>query len=140
MANYNCTIRSNYFHVKDETEFEAFMNNVYGAEDDVQMWKEKDKAGNAVYGFGCLGGILGFCDTEDDDPDYGEFLVGLQQHICPDDAIIIMEAGHEKLRYVVGCATILTHNGSADLDITSLAVEKAAEMLERKDFKTRCDY
>ena len=29
MANYNCTIRTNYFHVKDNKKFEEFMSHVY---------------------------------------------------------------------------------------------------------------
>lgn len=33
MANYCCTIRTNYFHVKDETKFRSLMEQVYGSED-----------------------------------------------------------------------------------------------------------
>ena len=30
MANYCCTIRTNYFHVKDEDAFRQMMSRVYG--------------------------------------------------------------------------------------------------------------
>lgn len=38
MANYECVLRSNYFHVKDEEGFRLFMNTVSG--DDMNLWEE----------------------------------------------------------------------------------------------------
>ena len=59
MANYYASIRTNYFRVKDEEEFRKFMAHVSGTEDRVELWEEKDKNGNTVFGFGTLGGING---------------------------------------------------------------------------------
>ena len=59
MANYNCTVRTNYFHVKDPEKFREFMNHVYGSEDSIDLWEEKDSGGNPVFGFGVYGGISG---------------------------------------------------------------------------------
>lgn len=37
MANYRCAIRTNYFRVKNEEEFIALMDRVYGYEDSVDV-------------------------------------------------------------------------------------------------------
>lgn len=146
MANYCCTIRTNYFHVKNEEKFRELMSKVCGSENAVQLWEEKDKYGNTVFGFGVYGGIAGIRDAEEDydedadESSYDEFLDGLQECIADDDAIIILESGNEKMRYVIGSASIITSKGYEYLDITSMATEKAAEMLENPDWKTRCDH
>ena len=146
MANYYCHIRTNYFHVKDPDAFRKFMRCVYGTEDGIELWEEKDDDGNLVFGFGTNGGIFGFCDNaEEDCPDtddtsYDLFIDGLQEHLCDDDAVIIMEAGHEKLNYVVGSATVVTKTDCVYLDISDLATEKAAELLGNPEWTTQCDY
>ena len=53
MANYYCTIRSNYFHVKDVDLFKDIMSKVQGNEDEVMLWEEKDTNGAPVFAFGC---------------------------------------------------------------------------------------
>ena len=50
MANYYAYIRTNYFRVKDEKKFSEFMARVSGTEDRVELWEEKDKNGNTVFG------------------------------------------------------------------------------------------
>ena len=108
MANYCCTIRTNYFHVKDEDKFRDLMSRVYGCEDSIHLWEEKDSDGKAVFGFGVYGGIAGLRNAQEDEDDdvdessYDEFIDGLQSCVADNDAIIIMEAGNEKMRYVVG--------------------------------------
>lgn len=109
MANYYASTRTNYFRVKDEEEFRKFMAHVSGTEDRVELWEEKDKNSNTVFGFGTLGGIAGVTDyhndsdadsdDEDCEDDFDAFLDGLQTFVADDDAIIILESGHEKLRY-----------------------------------------
>lgn len=144
MANYCCTIRTNYFHVKDDENFRALMNHVYGCEDSVELWEEKDENGRTVFGFGVYGGISGFRDSDDDDIDddssYDIFIDKLQAFVADDDAIIILESGNEKMRYVIGSATIITNSGYNHMDITDLAAKKAAEMLHNPSWKTRCEY
>lgn len=144
MANYCCTIRTNYFHVKDDDAFRALMNRVYGCEDSVELWEEKDKDGRTVFGFGTYGGISGLRDADDDDTDdnssYDNFIDKLQASVADDDAIIILEAGNEKMRYVIGSATIITSSSYKYMDITNLAAELAAEMLQNPSWQTRCKY
>ena len=143
MANYFCTIRTNYFHVKDDNAFRQMMSRVYGCEDNVELWEEKDKDGRTVFGFGTYGGISGLRDLDDDivdDSSYDDFIDQLQAFVADDDAIIILESGNEKLRYVVGFATIITSSDYKYMDITNLAIEQAEKMLCNPSWQTRCEY
>ncbi len=150
MANYYASIRTNYFRVKDEKKFREFMAHVSGTEDRVELWEEKDKNGNTVFGFGTLGGIAGVTDyhnnseddgeDEDSEADFDAFLDSLQTFVADDDAIIILESGHEKLCYVVGSAYIITKDRCDCLDISDLAVKYAAQLLGNPEWTTICDY
>lgn len=148
MADYACTVRTNYFHVNNPENFRKFMRGVSGYEDEVDLWEEKEKDGSTVFGFGCYGGIVGLCgddeDDEDDDVDidvaYDEFINGLQKFVTEDDAILIFESGNENLRYVTGLATIITRNAVETLSVEDLAKRRAAELLGNPAWKTRCDY
>ena len=146
MANYCCTIRTNYFHVKNEEEFRSFMDRVRGSEDTIELWEEKDRNGNTLFGFGVYGGISGVSNCDDDeeglcdDFSYDKFIDGLQESVSDNDAIIILEAGNEKMRYVVGYATIITSSECKYIDMTSLAIETAEEMLNNPSWETKCEY
>jgi hypothetical protein len=137
--NFECTTRSNYFRVKDEDAFRAFMNTVSG--DDLRVLEEH-RDGQTLYGFGAFGCIDGVAsDNEDsDEVDYDAFLSGLQSHVAEDDAIIIMQAGNEGLRYVVGVATVITTKDVQYINIDDWAVRKAREMLHSDSWETQLDY
>lgn len=146
MANYMSTTRTNYFRVKDPEAFRTFMATVEGTEGSVELWEEKDNNGNLVFGFGTYGSLSGICDVGEagtdvtSEPDYEEFINGLQDHVAEDDAVIILEAGNEKLRYVVGSATIVTSRDCEYLNITDLAVSRVSALLGNPDWKTKCEY
>lgn len=146
MANYNCTIRTNYFHVKDEEAFRALMSRVYGSENPVEVFEDTDKHGCPVFGFGSYGGIAGvknaMCDENEDldESAYDEFIDELKKLIADDDAIIILEAGHEKMRYITGQAHIITSKEEQFLDITTIATQQAALMLQNPNYMTKCEY
>lgn len=148
MANYECCVRSNYFHIEDgkTDEFLALMSRVYGKEDKVYLWEEKDAFGKPVYGFGSEGAIAGVRNAkedEDDDVDesaYDEFISGLQNCLAPDDAIIIMEAGHEKLRYVSGMAEVITKAEVRYINMVDAAKKAAVAMLGDPYWATVCEY
>jgi len=146
MANYECVTRSNYFRVKDPEAFRKFMARVYGS-DKVNLWEKKDKEDRLVFGFGLFGGISGYKAEEADDDDdleeytdYDVFLDGLQQHIAADDAVIIVEGGNEKLRYIIGSAVVVTKSAIEYFDVTNLATKRAAELLENPAWTTCCNY
>lgn len=108
--------------------------------------EEKDGNGNLLFGFGVRGGISGLrsaASDEDEDLDenaYDEFIDGLRKQVAEDDAIIILEAGKEAMRYVVGQATIITSKGTEYLNIARLAQARAAAMLGNSDWHTKCEY
>lgn len=137
MANYECVSRTNYFHVKDAETFREFMDSVIA--DDLHLWEEKDNDNNTVFAFGCEGTIYGIPD-ENGDSRLDLFFIKLQKHIADNDAVILMEAGHEKLRYVTGYATVVTRTDIQTLGIETFALEKAKEMLNNPDFETKTDY
>lgn len=145
MANYESCIRTNYFHVNDPEEFKKYMRRVYGTEDSVELWEEKDSDGNPVFGFGTMGGIGGVYpeveSTEDiEDSDYDTVINDLHTFVADGDAIIILECGNEKLRYIVGSAIVITKDQCESLDIADLAASLAAKLLGDPNWCTRCEY
>lgn len=68
------------------------------------------------------------------------FLSELQKHIAPEDAVILMQSGHEKLRYVTGFATVITSGGIETISIDELAISKAREMLKNIEYSPKMDY
>lgn len=144
MANYISTMRTNYFRVKDEAVFRDFMNHIQGCEDTVEVFERASEDGTRYFGFGCYGGIFGYVDDDDDDLDYDiayeKFFKMLHDIVAEDDAIILMEVGNEKLRYVTGYATIITTNDSRTIDLTNDAIELAGKMLGDSGYRTQVDY
>lgn len=146
MANYCCTIRTNYFHVKDEEVFKSLMSKARGSEDAIQLWEDKDENGKTVFAFGVYGGIYGINDGDyikDADVEkvaYEEFFDSLQECVADDDAIIIFEVGNEKMRYVVGSANIITSSDALYLDIKNTAIKKARKLLGNPSWRTKCEY
>lgn len=145
MANYESCIRTNYFHVNDPEEFKKYMRRVYGTEDSVELWEEKDSEGNPVFGFGTMGGIGGVYSEDEsaedaEDSDYDTVINDLQTFVAEDDAIIILECGHEKLRYIIGGAIVITKKQCEYLDIADLAASLAAKLLGNPDWCTQCEY
>jgi hypothetical protein len=146
MANYECTIRTNYFHVTDEEAFKALMCRVYGTGRPVNVFTNTDANGVTVFGFGTYGAIAGLknaqCDDDDefDESAYDEFIDELKKLIAPDDACIIFEVGYENLRYLTGAAYIITNNEERFINIRDVAIKTASLMLQNPNFSTKCEY
>lgn len=144
MANYCCAIRTNYFHVKNEDDFRFKMSYLLGCEDSIELWEKTDEDGKSIFGFGVYGGILGFSDSSSDEFDevkaYEDFIKYLQESVSDDDAVLILESGNEKMRYVVGTAIVITSSDIKTINITDLAIEKARDILNNPLWKTRCEY
>lgn len=146
MANYNCAIRTNYFHVADEKRFRELLGQACGCEDAVILWEEKDQDGKTVFGFGCYGGnssisvVEGDEDEEEfEDTSYDKFIEELQKCVAEDDAVIIFVAGNENLRYVAGTALIITRSDVKYIDLIETAVKEAARMLGQPGWRSKCD-
>lgn len=131
MADCITKTRSNYFHVKDEDAFRAFMERVYGS-DKVKV--EQNAAG--AFAFFCNGEISGLknaaCDEDDDAAEsaYDEFTEGLRTHVADNDAIIITTIGYEKLCYLYGTVEIITaKDGWVYTDLANTAIGIARDRL-----------
>lgn len=145
MADYIGAVRTNYFHVKDEEAFTDLMSRVYGDEGEVSLWTGVDDEGEIVFAFGSYGGIDGVRNEDEDavkydEFDYDGFLKQLQKCVADDDAVIILNAGREGLRYVIGMATIVTTNSCQHIDMTYLAIDRAKQMLGNPEWNTNCEY
>lgn len=141
MSNYYGVVRTNYFHVKDEEQFRALMAKTAGDEDGIELWDDvKDADGKQMVGFGVYGGISGIQNDDDeyDDESYDRFIDGLMECVAEDDAILIFEAGHEKLRYVGGSVTIITTKGVEYINLEDNARKIVHELLGNEQWDTRC--
>lgn len=133
MANYEATVRTNYFSVKDPIALKELIDSV-DAEDTVSLFTHELPDGSMQYGFGCYGSLFGIQGNID------TFYEALQKLVCENDAILIFEVGYEKLRYVVGCCTVITSTDMQCVDIRQQAVALAAKLLNHPNYNTRLDY
>ena len=106
MANYVCSVRSNYVRVKDEQAFKDFVEDF-----ECELIRAED-------------GRVGFvCDNADGCAPYrysdeeGEhvFLVDCEEeigrHLCDGEVLVIEEVGSEKMRFLVGASYAFNHKG-----------------------------
>ena len=100
MANYSEIIRSNYFQVKDKEAWETFC----------KRWGLTPIFDANGHGFVLDDGPIRYLplveymvdgETEDDDFD---FYLELEQQIPKGEVAIVMAAGSEKMRYIIGFA------------------------------------
>lgn len=144
MADYSCSIRTNYFRVKDEDKFRQIMSRVYGEYGTVTLWDQTDSKGNTKFGFGTYGSIRGWYENDSSFEEegvlaYDDFIHKLQECVADDDAIIILESGGENLRYLTGTADIITSDGYDYINIIDLAISRAREMSPKlKYWETEC--
>ena len=131
MASYVCAIRTNYFRVTEEEKFKNLIDEFLSGS--CEVFTRTDVNSNKLVGFGSDENI----NWPEDETG---FVSGLQECLAEDDSIIVLEVGHEKLRYLIGAATIITRSSIETIDLTSLAISKAAEMLGNPDYTTCCEY
>lgn len=81
MANYCCNIRTNYFHVKDVSDFENLMNSVW-SEDSIDVFRDRDEQGREVVGFGTYGSIWGLTENDAEDGDDASYDDNAVDEIC----------------------------------------------------------
>lgn len=144
MANYVCAMRTNYFRVKDEEAFKELMSRVIS--EDCDVWEKTTDAGEKLFAFGGYSSIdgvhpKGMPEDEDyDEFEVDDFLNELADCVADDDAVLIFEGGHEKLRYITGSVTVVTSKDVKYIDIDSAGRDAAREMLCNPDWQTACCY
>lgn len=142
MANYMPVSRTNYFKVKNLTEFHNAMSKIVA--NDLEVW-EKEIDGETYVAFG---GFDSFIDVyiwnEENEDGMEEGTVDIatiiQPHLADGEGCIILESGYEKLRYIVGSAYIITQEKTEYVDLEQVAIKKTMEMLGVKEKKFYTTY
>jgi len=140
MANSCGRFRTNYFRVTDAGKLKKIIAKCQSTDGEEVELFDSDFDGEKLYGFGCSAQLQGYYNEEAEEYDFNAFANDLQTVVAPGDAIIIMEIGYEKLRYVCASAFIITSETKECLDFIPLALQKAAEMLRNPDYQTRVEY
>lgn len=159
MANYCVYSRTNYFRVTDEKRYAELFAGLYpecDADTDVGDFT-KEINGVIYHGFGCYDSIAWYNnkrnrvdidnvnddDVEDDDIDdddfeneFDTFIDELQAILPDDDAFILYEVGHEKLKCLTGFVLVVTKNEIRQSNMGDTAIDMAREMLDNKKFRT----
>lgn len=142
MADYICTGRTNYFKVRNEEAWSAWLERL----SDVEDLTYTDANGEVWHGFGCYG-TPWYDDSESADDEYpdGDFscgtsLAAIQAFLADGHAMIYQEAGWEKLRYIGGWAFIVTKDAYRNIDLRDVALDAARDLLGAEDYSPRMDY
>lgn len=124
MADYTCISRTNYFAVTDEEKLHEIAKLV-GA--------DVFKSASGKFTLGAYGSISYYMDEEKQDNVY---IYPMIQEILPEkEAAIFFEVGHgglpyhERLRYLMGSATIVTKDAIKLINLETKACRLANEML-----------
>jgi hypothetical protein len=142
MANYNAVIRTNYFSVTDEKKYREIINSC-SVEEEIHVFEEISSDGKKLFGFGCFGSIFGMSAIDGDDDceaDNSVFYAELQSVLAEGDAIIIVEVGYEKLRYLIGTGTVITQSDIQLVSLDGSAVNLARSLLNNPDYTPRMYY
>jgi len=137
MAEYLATTRTNYFRVTDEKRYQELFAHLVADGDIEDFTEERD--GVLYHGFGVYGSI-NYEETEDFDYDFDIFLHELQKILPDDEAFIYIESGHEKLRYVDGCAVVVTSREIKNKCLISWTEDTVKELLGEDNTVTECSY
>ena len=149
MANYNGCARTNYFHVTDEEKYKKLYKGLVGTDDEIISFDQNDKDGKPLHGFGSYGTIYWSPSKAEDNPDwldnddtdgFDDFLQQIKTILPDNEAFVIIETGHEKLRYLVGFATIVTNKDIQCIDLTNITEKVAGNMLQKLDYKLEIEY
>lgn len=125
--------------VTDEDKLRALIEKINSSGKEVQLWDRTLSDGsNKMFAFGAYNDVQDY--YEEDIDDYVPIYKELQDILPADEAILIFEAGNEKLRYVNGYVTIITANNIEHRSIRDMGIDVARELLGDKDFTTHCEY
>ena len=107
MANYVGYARSNYFKVKDEEAFKAWVDGLpiecHEGQDNTFMVMEPDGVSWPIYRWN---------DDIDDEEDI-DFIGELSTHLADGWVAIVIEVGHEKMRYLHGYSEAFNNKGES---------------------------
>lgn len=135
MADYISLSRTNYFRVTDEAAYRAFYSCLR-TENEALCDFTTEKDGTIWHGFGMYGTI----DDNDSEDEIEDWLHKLQKLLPKDEAMILLEIGHEKLRYLVGEYTVVTSKVIEYGNIEDAAINTARRLLHDPSLTTKIEY
>ena len=122
MANYVCSVRSNYVHVKDQQAFEEFIERF-------ECEPIYDKEGRM--GFYCqnMDGCSPYIYDEDLDEHFDLMNCAPQigRHLCEGEVLVVEEVGSEKMRYLCGHTYAVNDKGETLFVDMSTALRNKVE-------------
>lgn len=117
--------RTNYFRVTDVKRFKEILKHF----PNVIILKDETQPDH--YAFGCY-------ETESDgENEYTEIMDAcddLQKILHPNDAIVIITAGHERLKYVNAYARIITVHGYRNVDFLDIIRQDTKILLDDTNY------
>jgi len=122
MADYYCKSRTNYFKVKKINDFKAELNKYSTGEGGMHIWEEKE----GLVALGSYGSLVTLYDEDADD--WIEIFEILQKHMEDGEAVIIAEAGSEKLRYLTTFAWLVTQDDVRFVDAVNEVITDAMQI------------
>lgn len=106
MANYVCSVRSNYVRVKNEQAFEEFLERfeckpIYDKEGRIGFYSENtDGASPYIYD-----------EDLDEHFDLMDCAPQIGRHLCKGEVFVVEEVGSEKMRYLSGLTFAVNDKG-----------------------------
>lgn len=133
MADYLSWTRSNVFKVTDKEKFIDVINNLES--DGIIEFREHDgdKEGETKVQFMVDGTLSGY-ETENGDFEFIPVIEDIQTLLPDGEVCVIIEAGHEKLRYVDASVLVITNETYFSKGLVEYAQEKSREMLRNNDY------
>lgn len=139
MADYISKCRSNYFKVTDETRLREIIDSCQ-AEGNCRV-EQHDNIEKDKFCFYCDYNLNGLIEDENDedacDNAYDKMIEELQKILPDGEAIIIIEAGSEKTRYIACSSIIITKSKIYNINLKDIALNKAKELLNNPNYETQ---
>lgn len=134
MANYEAYARSNYFHVNNMKNFLEWMEMYLP---DAYLFTKNNEKKEAITEQDLVAfGMESDFYLEDED----QAISKLQELLLEGEACVVMETGHEKLRYVAGHSTIFTKNTVEYISSDEKTRSCCAELLGQPDYQLDISY
>lgn len=143
--NYEGSLRTNYFSVKDENRFREIISRLV-ADDIIRIFEGKENStGKFAFGGGTICGIRPENYNKEDYDEYDiidgdAWLFELQKVVADGDAIIVTETGGEGVRYLDGSVTVITSHDIKYKDLEEIGLKLAREALGNPNWETRNSY
>ena len=123
MANYEATARSNYFLVKDLPAFTAWCNTL-----NIEVSPASEQNPDLIALLFAEGVPCSSYNQDTEEYDELDFYGILASHLTEGQVAVIVEIGHEKMRYLVGHAVAVNAAGEIR-EITLDAIYTLAQEL-----------